>query len=314
MPGVAETRALSRDALEAADGRIVIGGQKRATMNVGASLSPDGKRIAYLSEQELLSVDLYLADATTGRTIRKLISTAVDPHFQSLQFLMSAGAWNPNGRELAVAAVRQSHPVLAIVDTEAGKISREIPFETLDEIFQPAWSPDGTRIVFAGQAGGFTDLYVHTSRRARQIASTNDAFADLQPAWSPDSASNRVRHRPVQHERGDADYGRYGLATITPGSPEPRALSLGLTGNATNPQWLPDGSAILFMSIRRAGRRCTPSTARPVAYRGSRARRPASPASHLSVPRCRWRQNRRESRTACSGIAASTFTSRIWRT
>ena len=248
MPGIAETRALSRDAREAADGRIVIGGEKRATMNVGAALSPDGTRIAFLSEQELLSVDLYLADATTGRTIRKLISTAVDPHFQSLQFLMSAGTWNPNGRELAVAAVRESHPVLAIVDTEKGKISREIPFEALDEIFQPAWSPDGTRIAFAGQSGGFTDLYVHDVQAGKTDRLTNDAFADLQPAWSPDSASIAFVTDRFTTNAATLNYGRYGIATITPGSPEPRAVNLGLAGNATNPQWLPDGSAILFMS------------------------------------------------------------------
>ena len=118
---------------------------------------------------------------------------------------MSAGTWNPNGRELAVAAVRQSHPVLAIVDTEAGKISKEIPFETLDEIFQPAWSPDGARIVFAGQAGGFTDLYVTTSRRARRRL-TNDAFGFAAP-WSPDSASIAFR-TDRQHEPATLSYGR----------------------------------------------------------------------------------------------------------
>ena len=263
MPGVAAMRALSRDAREASDGRIVIGGAKEATMNVGAALSPDGTRIAFLSEQDLFSVDLYLADATTGRLIRKLVSTAVNPHFQSLQFLMSAGTWNPNGRELAVATVRKANPVLAIVDTEAGKISREIAFETLDEIFQPAWSPDGTRIAFAGQSGGFTDLYVHDLETGKTDRLTNDAFADLQPAWSPDSKTIAFVTDRFSTNQSTLDYGRYGLATITSDSPEPKAVSLAFTvsagtaanagsaetgGNATNPQWHPDGSAILFLS------------------------------------------------------------------
>ena len=261
MPGIAETRALSRDAREAADGRIVIGGQKQATMNVGSALSPDGSKVAFLSEQDQLSVDLFLADATTGRIIRKLISTSVDPHFQSLQFLASAGTWNPNGRELAVATVRDSHPVLAIVNTENGKIAREIPFETVDEIFQPSWSPDGNRIVFTGQAGGFTDLYVHDIQAGTTDRLTNDAFADLQPAWSPDGrtiafVTDRFSTNPLT-----LSYGRYGLATITPGA-GPQAVNPGLAGNAINPQWLPDGSAILFLSD---------ATGRPEVYSQNRA-------------------------------------------
>ena len=32
----------------------------------------------------MLSVDLYVADAETGHAIRKLVNTAIDPHFSSL--------------------------------------------------------------------------------------------------------------------------------------------------------------------------------------------------------------------------------------
>src|SRR6185436_4627197 len=176
-----------------------------------------------------------------------------------------------------VAAVRQSHPVLAIVDTEAGKVSREIPFESLDEIFQPAWSPDGTRIVFAGQAGGFTDLYVHDIQAGKTDRLTNDAFADLQPAWSPDGGSIAFVTDRFSTNQATLTYGRYSIATITPGSPEPQAVSLGLTGNATNPQFLPDGSAILFMSD---------ATGRPEVYAfnrsSSRVSRVASAATGIA--------------------------------
>jgi hypothetical protein len=74
-------------------GPLLIGDERGGgEINLGPALSPDGKRIVYLSERDLFSIDLFLADADTGKVIRKLTSTATDPHFDSLQFLESAGA------------------------------------------------------------------------------------------------------------------------------------------------------------------------------------------------------------------------------
>ena len=42
--------------------------------NLSPSLSPDGRYIAFLSERDVFSIDLFLADATTGEVIRKLTS------------------------------------------------------------------------------------------------------------------------------------------------------------------------------------------------------------------------------------------------
>src|SRR6476646_913102 len=59
--------------------------------NVGPQISPDGKRIAFFSERDLFAFDLFIADAETGRILRKLSQSATDPHFESLEFLSSAG-------------------------------------------------------------------------------------------------------------------------------------------------------------------------------------------------------------------------------
>ncbi len=63
-------------------------------LNVGPSISPDGRWVAYLSSRSYLSIDLYVAEASTGRIVRKLTSTGTDPHFASIQFIYSAGAWD----------------------------------------------------------------------------------------------------------------------------------------------------------------------------------------------------------------------------
>ena len=73
-------------------------------LNLSPALSPDGKRLVFLSERSLFSIDMYLADAATGRIIRKIVETAGDPHFDSLQFLSSAGDWAPDNRRFVFAA------------------------------------------------------------------------------------------------------------------------------------------------------------------------------------------------------------------
>ena len=55
--------------------------------NVGPALSPDGRFVVFLSERDGYSIDVFLAETETGKIVRKLVSTAADPHYDSLQFL-----------------------------------------------------------------------------------------------------------------------------------------------------------------------------------------------------------------------------------
>src|SRR5579871_1271757 len=81
-------------------------------LNVGPAISPDGKRIAFLSTRSVFSTDLFVADAANGTILRKLTSTATDPHFNSIEFIYSAGAWDPSSKRIAVSTVVSGHPAL----------------------------------------------------------------------------------------------------------------------------------------------------------------------------------------------------------
>src|SRR5439155_22691212 len=63
-------------------------------LNVGPAISPDGRWIAFLSTRSVFSIDLFVADAANGKIVHKLTSTATEPHFSSIQFIYSAGAWD----------------------------------------------------------------------------------------------------------------------------------------------------------------------------------------------------------------------------
>ena len=128
------------------------------------------------------------ANAMTGAVTRKLLSTAADPHFDSLQFLDSAGAWNPNGREFVLGAVRDRDAVLTVIDIQGGG-GREIVVPGVDQLYRPTWSPDGRQIAFSAMRGGVTDLFLMDLATGSVRAITTDAFSDLQPSFSPDGLS-----------------------------------------------------------------------------------------------------------------------------
>jgi Tol biopolymer transport system component len=210
-------------------------------LNVGPSFSPDGRYVAFLSERNRLSVEAYVAEAETGRITATLTKTAVDPHFQSLHFLASAGAWRPDATQLAYAAVRKGRPVLAIVNAGNGDVVREIRFPDLGEIYQPAWSPDGKLIAFAGQVGGVTDLFVIDLESGTRRRLTQDPFADLQPAWSPDGTRLTFVTDRFTSDLDTLAFGDYRLASLDLAGGAPQPLALNLEGDQTSPSWSDTG-------------------------------------------------------------------------
>ncbi|PYQ70266.1 MAG: hypothetical protein DMG01_27810 [Acidobacteria bacterium] len=222
-------------------GTVVIKGTNQigSELNVGPAISPDGKQIAFLSERSVFSIDLFIADAATGKVVQKLTSTATDPHFSSIEFIYSAGAWDAASQRIAVATVASGRPALAIFSAETGSKQQEIPISDLDEVFNPTWAPDGHAICFTGMTRGLTDLYVYDLNASKLRRLTNDAFADLQPAWSPDGrkiafATDRFSSRLDTLEIGRA-------------IDEVRGFT---EGKNINPQWTPDSRSLLFISDR----------------------------------------------------------------
>src|SRR5919199_1220734 len=152
-----------------------------ADLNVGPALSPDGKWIAFLSTRSVFSTDLFVADVATGKIVRRLTSTATDPHFSSIQFIYSAGAWDASSKRIAIATVTSGRPALVVFDAQSGDKQREVRVPELDEIFNPTWAPDGHAICFTGMSRGLTDLYIYDLNASKLLRLTNDAYAELQP-------------------------------------------------------------------------------------------------------------------------------------
>ena len=217
-------------------------------LNVGPALSPDGTEIVFLSERDDYSIDVYLADATTGAIKRRLVQTAANPHFDNLQFIGSAGSWDPNGRRFALAATHEGQPILTIIDTTTGSVEREIALPTVDEAFNPAWSPDGRRLVFSALKGGFSDLYVLELDSGNVRPLTSDPFGDLQPAWAPDGNTIAFTTDRFSSSIDTLSFGDFQLGLLDVASGAIRALPAIPGAKQIDPQWSPDGSSLYFVA------------------------------------------------------------------
>lgn len=229
-------------------GRPLITSTERSRLNLAPSLSPDGQRLVFLSERGLFSIDMFLADATTGEVIRRLVRTATDPHFDSLQFLSSAGTWSPSGDRFLFSAIVRGRPVLTTIDATTGRTTREIRLGGLDEVFNPAWSPDGRRIAFSGMAGGLLDLYVLDLESEAIERLTHDPFAELAPAWSPDGTRLVFSTDRFSSDLDSLSFGDHRLAVVDVATRAVEALPGFAAGRHTTPRWMPDGRQIVFVA------------------------------------------------------------------
>jgi Tol biopolymer transport system component len=228
--------------------RILFRGTEENRLNLAPSLSPDGKQIIFLSTKDMLSVDLFLADAETGKIKRKLISTAVDPHFESIQFIKSAGGWDAEGRRFAFGAISKGQPVLYIVNTMNNRREREIMFQDLGEILNPTWSPDGRYIAFSALSGGVSDLFIYDLETEFLRKMTDDPYADLQPAWSPDGRRIAFVTDRFSTDLSILSIGKYELALVDPQSAEITKIQGFIRGHNINPQWSSDSGSVYFIS------------------------------------------------------------------
>jgi hypothetical protein len=218
-------------------------------MNISPELSPDGKYLAYLTRKEVFTIDLFLADAKTGKPLHKLISTDTDAHFDALRFMNSAGAWSPDSKSFAFIVLRKGNSQIAIADVESKTIRREIATPDVDEITHISWSPDGKTLAISGNHDGISDLYLYDLKAGSIKALTNDKYSDIHPCWSPDGstiafATDRGDDTDLKlYKFGEMQIGLYDLATG-----KIRLIAMKNGQNHINPRFSPDGRSLYMLA------------------------------------------------------------------
>jgi Tol biopolymer transport system component len=188
-----------------------------------------------LYRREYAYQDLFRWDAKTGAETRITKGLrARDP------------AVSPDERRVAFSKNEASQSVLGIVDTAPGGTASVLwRGGRYDQAFQPAWSPDGTRIAFsAWRSGGFRDILVVEVASGAVEEITTDRAIDMNPAWSKDG----------RYLYFDSD--RTGIQNIYVWDTARRTLAqvTNVLGGAFRPNPHPDGTRLAFdAAVPRGG-------------------------------------------------------------
>lgn len=164
----------------------LIGPSNGGEVNVVPSLSPDGNLIAFWSEKDLFTFDLYLADAATGKVLRRFTTGRFDSHIDNYNSYESKVAWSPDSRRVAFIGFGKGANQLIITDVKDRKSKEVIAIDGLEAFSNPSWSPDGRSIVVTGMMNGQSDLYIYNLNTGKLKRLTNDFYSELQPSFSSD--------------------------------------------------------------------------------------------------------------------------------
>ena len=231
-------------------GKPLVVEKEKGSLNISPVISPDGKMVAFFSQRGLFSVDLFVADASTGEIIKTLASPTSGSHFDNLSFINSAGAWSPDSRKFAFIVFNNGDNEIHILDVASRDIERKIRTEPhAGAITAVSWSPDGTRLAFAGISGGVSDLFVVDATGSNFVRLTNDKYAAIHPVWSNDG--RQIAFATDQGPGTNLDILSTGSMRIALIDVESKRLTFvnGFpSAKNINPQFSPDGRSLYFIS------------------------------------------------------------------
>jgi Tol biopolymer transport system component len=200
-------------------------------------LAPPGGRIAFESTRDG-NREIYAMNADGTGQVNLTNNPAYDAN----------PSWSPDGSKIAFVSDRDGNREIYAMNADGtGQVN--LTNNPADDWrvgaindWAPAWSPDGSRILFATDRDGNEEIYVMNADGSGQTNLTNRADDDWRPGWSPDGSKIVWMTQP------------------SPGDWEIHVMNADGTGqvNLTNtpgaldgaPAWSPDGSRIAFGSSR----------------------------------------------------------------
>ncbi len=232
-------------------GKLLFNEEKGGEINLSPVLSHDGKLITFLSNKDVINIDLLLADSESGKVISKLTSSLRKSHIDDFNYIEEAGCWSPDGTQYIMTTFSKGTNKFLIATLHKNKVksTREIEIEGIDALINPEWSPDGKTILFNGLVRGKSDLYLYDLETGQLEQLTNDLHSDLQPSWSIDGTEIAfISDRGPDSNIEKQIYGSYRLCILKLRTKQVIVYDLFTGANIFSPQYSPSDSSLYFLS------------------------------------------------------------------
>ncbi len=212
------------------------------SLEILPAISPDGKFLAYVAATPR-SAKILLQPIDGGRAV-----TITD----SMPGAQLSPDWSPDGRRLAFASFDSGGASIATMPPTGGDVRRLYTVAPGgSRPLAPKWSPDGSRIAFEL---GDSVLVMAADGSGLTLLALISSVHSL--AWSPDG-----RWLAGVRDNADFVYGRGAFGNLAASTVfvlpvaggTPVMVSDSTTLNVS-PAWLPDGSALLYVSSGGGGR------------------------------------------------------------
>lgn len=236
------------DTVDRVVGQKLLSEENSGRMNLAPTISPNGKYIAFLSEKDVFSIDLFLADAKTGKILANLANTERNPQIDDFSFVESAGTWSPDNRYLAFVIVSRGKNKLLVIDVTKPKKQKEYEIPGVPTLSNPAWSPKENKVVVSGQVGGVTSLYLFDIKEGTFEKLTTDPYAHLQPSWSADGEKIVFATDKPFNETDSTLHIGYNLGIYSLTNKKSEYYNLFPQAENLNPAFAPDGKSVFFLS------------------------------------------------------------------
>jgi Tol biopolymer transport system component len=181
-------------------------GQKKLTgtsNNTDPAWSPDSKQIAFSSDRDG-NYEIYRMNADGSSPARLTFNDTED----------ADPAWSPDGSRIAYGSgyerinyfcglngiIQNPLKLDSAINAGAGDIhvlrldgTSDVALTTTNNNSDPAWSPDGSQLVFASRRDDNFEIYLMNSDGQAQKRLTQNQPGDLSPSWSPHLALTNSR-------------------------------------------------------------------------------------------------------------------------
>ena len=215
------------------------------------ALSPDGRRVAFVSTRAQGTADLWVKDLVSG--LERNLTDHSSGNFRP--------SWSPDGAWIAFTSDRDADPgynpgmwehlqstgvyIIRPDGSDLRRLTRQGGVAG-----SPSWSPDGDQILFyeTDEVGA----YLAKSARSRTEIASVDVTTGTRTTYT---ASNETKLSPSWLSNGRIGYasradGERGGLRVRHAN---RRVDTIIAGPLRNPSWSPDGSQVVYERIARLG-------------------------------------------------------------